>query len=214
MIKSLTSLRFFFALIIFMHHFIWGSERMFPEGGVLAVTFFFILSGFVLAYSYRDRFLSGDYSKKTFWIGRVSKLYPLHFLCFGIAFILAWKAMSLSLLLVAPINLALLQSWIPLRSIYFSYNAVSWFSSDMLFFYLMFPCLVVGLSKMKLHRIGIWSIAIFVFYIILTKLIPADLVYAIFYINPLIRLLDFMLGIILFLIFENFKQKIWRYQNS
>lgn len=43
MIRSLTGLRFVFALMIFMHHFSMGERVVFPEGGALAVCFFFIL---------------------------------------------------------------------------------------------------------------------------------------------------------------------------
>ena len=53
MIKPLTSLRFVFALMIFMHHYSikkGSSEVLFPEG-FLGVTFFFILSGFILSYT-------------------------------------------------------------------------------------------------------------------------------------------------------------------
>lgn len=42
MIKSLTSLRGIFILFIFFHH----CMNLYPGGGSMAVTFFFVLGGF------------------------------------------------------------------------------------------------------------------------------------------------------------------------
>lgn len=149
MIRSLTGLRFIFAQMIFMHHFLMGERVIFTEGGVLAVYFFFILRGFVLAYSYQERLVTGQIISHSFYIGRLSKLYPLHILCFVVAALLIIKTLSWKQILIAPVNLALLQSWIPVKDVYFSFNAVSWFSSDILFFYLVVLWLVL-----KMRTIG------------------------------------------------------------
>lgn len=206
-IQSLTSLRFVFALMIFMHHFTVEGNSIFPEGGALSVCFFFILSGFVLAYSYRDRIINNEITKKSFWIGRLSKLYPLHILCFLIAFILGVKSLSVFSFFTVPCNFLLLQSWLPCKEIYFSFNSVSWFSSDMLFFYLMFPLLIGKLCQMGWRKKGIWIISILILYFLLIALLPSDLYHPIFYINPLMRLLDFCLGILLFLLFDTTRKK-------
>lgn len=198
MIRSLTGLRFVFALMIFMHHFSIGEGVVFPEGGALAVCFFFILSGFVLAYSYQERLVVQDITLRSFYVGRLSKLYPLHILCFLVAAVLIIKTISWKHLLVAPINLALLQSWIPIRGVYFSYNAVSWFSSDMLFFYLVFPWLVLKMRTIRWKKLMIGGVAVLSIYLLLVHLIPVAWQHAVFYINPCFRLLDFTLGIVLF----------------
>lgn len=74
-----------------------------------------------------------------FWKARVVKLYPLHLLCFAAIFLLGIRSFAMTDLPKAALNLLLLQSWVPLSDYYMSYNAVSWFLSDELFFYLMFP---------------------------------------------------------------------------
>lgn len=198
MIRSLTGLRFIFALMIFMHHFSMGERVIFSEGGVLAVCFFFILSGFVLAYSYQERLVAQEITSRSFYVGRLSKLYPLHILCFLVAAVLIIKTISWKHLLVAPVNLALLQSWIPVKGVYFSYNAVSWFSSDMLFFYLIFPWLALKMRTIEWKKLIVGGLVVLSVYLLLVQLIPAAWQHAVFYINPCFRLLDFTLGIVLF----------------
>lgn len=88
MIKSLNSLRFVFAFMIFLHHFSIGGSSVFREGGNLSVTFFFILSGFVLAYSYGDNIFRKQVSYKEFIYKRINRLFPLHIFGFVIALIL------------------------------------------------------------------------------------------------------------------------------
>ena len=59
-----------------------GSGLPFPSG-FLAVDFFFVLSGFVLAYSYEDRFRRGM-SFTDFFLVRWIRLYPLYALAMAI----------------------------------------------------------------------------------------------------------------------------------
>ena len=198
MIRSLTSLRFIFAVMIFMHHFSMGERVVFPAGGALAVCFFFILSGFVLAYSYWERLEMRQISPISFYIGRLSKLYPLHAMCFTIVMVLVIKSLSWKYIWIAPVNIILLQSWIPIKEVYFSYNAVSWFSSDMLFFYLVFPWLVLKVMVIKWKNLVQYGRAILTVYFLLVQLIPSTWQHAVFYINPCFRLLDFTFGVVLF----------------
>lgn len=87
MIPSLQSLRGIFALLIFFHHFKFtiGGESMFAAGGDCGVTFFFILSGFVMCQGYADRVPSVNFKDLRIYLTkRISKIYPLHIMC------LAW----------------------------------------------------------------------------------------------------------------------------
>ena len=73
MIKSLASLRFVFAFLVFLHHIHVLEDAV-------GVAFFFMLSGFILTYVYSARFEMGEITQKHFLKLRVTRLYPLYVL--------------------------------------------------------------------------------------------------------------------------------------
>ncbi len=77
MIKSLTSLRGIFILFIFFHHCL----NLYPGGGTMAVSFFFVLGGFSMTIGYKDKVLKSYFSYKDYLSRRYIKFYPLHWLC-------------------------------------------------------------------------------------------------------------------------------------
>src|SRR4051812_11004909 len=100
-LNALTGLRFFAALGVVLFHLdvLRNSEVLgwvytaVLSDGCCGVGFFFILSGFVLAYNYDGRFraLRGrelwDYAT-----ARFARIYPLHFVLFGIVLIPYFRA--------------------------------------------------------------------------------------------------------------------------
>ena len=163
MIRSFTGWRYIFAVAIFMHHYQIDGKSVLQAGGVIGVTFFFILSGFLLAYGYKKRLMTREISTSDFYKARAVKLYPLHILCFAAVFLLGIRNFVTADLPKAVLNLFLLQSWVPSPDYYMSYNAVSWFLSDELFFYLMFPfvlpVLLNGSGKKIAVGVGIFAIS-------------------------------------------------------
>lgn len=83
MINSLTSLRLIFAMMVFGAHCYviddFFSAHFFKEGFV-GVSFFFVLSGFVIAYNYQHKLEENKTDRKTFWVARFARVYPLHWL--------------------------------------------------------------------------------------------------------------------------------------
>jgi len=87
---GLNPLRFFAALLVLMHH----SEAIKYKNGLPnlewlglfrngnnAVTFFFVLSGFLITYLLlKESFKTGTVSIKTFYIKRMLRIWPLYFL--------------------------------------------------------------------------------------------------------------------------------------
>lgn len=143
-LRSLTSLRFIAAFMIVVHHFSgyfhWYWYGVYPLGS--GVTFFFVLSGFVLQYSY-PKIETSDQVRRFIWL-RFARLWPLHILCLAaplalISYDRAVVSQNPEFLLF---HVSMLQSWIPIQISTFNLNGPAWSISTEMFFYLMFPVLL------------------------------------------------------------------------
>ena len=210
MIRSLTSLRFVFAVLVFFHHcdFLMGASKYGPifSQGRIGVGFFFVLSGFVLSYSYAEKMGQAEAGISRYYRLRIFRIYPLHWLTllFILPLILYTGKFSVSVFLLI---FFLLQAFSSRESVYFSYNEVSWSISVEIFFYALFPFLI-RLSPKQISAILLAGAAI---------LLGLGLIYRdpalqqyYFYIFPVARLFDFMLGIGLFHLFKTGVCKDWK----
>ena len=75
MVKSLQSLRFIFAIMIFLHHFVLNGKGLFEAGGTIGVSYFIILSGVVMSLGYYEKSQLASFSYKTFIKKRIIRLY-------------------------------------------------------------------------------------------------------------------------------------------
>ena len=220
--KSLQSLRFIFAMMIFFHH-VPGETGIgiFSAGGSCAVSFFFILSGFILAMVYGDKVLNEDFDYSKFLVKRLSKVYPIHLLC-----LVVWGIFNVSYIDMNRIcrllpNVLLIQSWIPDIGLYFSGNALSWFMSDMIFFYMIFPYVILAFfsskgyghvkndigQKKAVLNFGDINVPLMVFFLFLYGgvfyFINKDMIHPILYINPFFRMYDFIVGIVVYTLYKS-----------
>jgi peptidoglycan/LPS O-acetylase OafA/YrhL len=82
-IDSLTSLRFFAAFAVVLYHMrdysLQGLRGGPLEKAHLAVDLFFILSGFILAHVYGTAFTERKTSIREFFVARLARIYPAHF---------------------------------------------------------------------------------------------------------------------------------------
>lgn len=157
-LKSLTSLRFFAAALVVVSHtgyFGYGREFVasFPIG--LAVSFFFVLSGFVLFYS--NPKITSMSSASDFLVARVARIWPAHFLMLILVILFlpsSWgESWSLDTAKEFLKNALLVQSWSHSLSGFFSFNAVSWSISTEMFFYAMFPILIWRWESTKVIKL-------------------------------------------------------------
>lgn len=212
MIKPLTSLRFFFAFMVFLSH-LWFLQDESPflrhiyddifYEGYIGVSFFFILSGFVLSYSYHDKLLSGQTKLSEFWLARWARIYPLHFLTLMISIPLSIRGDEVEWLTRFVLNIFLIQSFVPSDDIYFYFNSVSWSISDEWFFYIMFPFLVFLFYKTRYIKYSPILLLIIPLMLFLAKESYHE---KYFYINPLLRLSDFLIGKFLYRLYRKRKE--------
>ena len=104
----------------------------------LAVSFFFELSGFILTYVYPE--LETWEQRGRFLLARFARIWPAHLAAFGLLWLLLqtpaqfptrYASVGLGIL-----NLSLVQGWVPVWNVFFSFNPVSWTISTEFFFYL------------------------------------------------------------------------------
>lgn len=208
-LAQLTSLRFFAALLVLFSHFVfWGRSDspalngvygLFFRQGACGVTFFFILSGFILTHAYERPLKEGTIPISTYLYRRVARIYPLH-LMVGLTFLayLMWRA-DLPPARAVLLNLALLHSWFPDPLVHYSLNGPSWSLSDELFFYALFPWLV-KLSQRLLRQIFFAGTTLIVTGSCMAALLVQGYSPFIdwqFYVFPVTRLFEFIAGILL-----------------
>ena len=166
-IHALTSLRFFAALYVVFYHTVWtpypsishsSLTGRFYSLGIISVSFFFLLSGYILAMVY----LKPDQpiQKRSFYISRFARIYPLFLLTLVLDtpnllferishYGLASAVLKTSVTFTA--NLMMLQAWFGgLRGI----DNPNWSLSVETVFYLIFP--LIGVWIWKLGKSWVW----------------------------------------------------------
>lgn len=218
-IANLESMRFLFALMVFFHHFLVIDGRgLFDVGGSCAVSFFFITSGFVMTAGYGAKVAKPGFVCISFLKKRLIRLYPLHLLSLLVLMpgilcaLISHHEIHYGIAAYLTADLLLLQSWIPKGEAYFFGNPVSWFLSDMLFFYVLFPIVIRIANKLSKSCRYLLFLSMFGCYFMALFFVPQRLVSGLFYINPLFRMVDFMIGIALYRLL--FSPTVWKYRNG
>jgi peptidoglycan/LPS O-acetylase OafA/YrhL len=121
--------------------------------GWMSTSFFFLLSGFILAYLYCGEDGQLSIPKKTFWLTRAIRIYPIHLILMVITLLMT-TAYQLSLgtspwLLVTSglATLTLTQAWYPDLVPIWSWP--TWTISVLVFLYAVMPFLLPQLAKLS-----------------------------------------------------------------
>ncbi|MDP9694386.1 UNVERIFIED_ORG: peptidoglycan/LPS O-acetylase OafA/YrhL [Arthrobacter globiformis] len=198
-LDSLTGLRFIAAMLVVLYH---ASVTLVPEMyplvsmGQTGVTFFFLLSGFVLAWSMKP-----GTSKRQFYWRRFARIWPLHALTALAAVVLVFATHGDQSVPQLLASLLLVQGWLGDKQWVYAYNGVSWSLSCEAFFYAVFPFLAVRLSGLdggKLFRVGAAVFAAAVALVsVLLAVVPGFDWGALFYTFPAFRVAEFIVGVCL-----------------
>ncbi|QLY33423.1 acyltransferase family protein [Nocardia huaxiensis] len=114
--------------------------------GAAGVTFFFVLSGFIIYWSFKP-----GMSVRGFYRRRVLKIYPTHLLAAG-AFILA-ASVPLSRAVVWAPNLLLVHTWVPKWTTVGGLNVPAWSLAAEMLFYLSFPLALPLIRRIPTRRL-------------------------------------------------------------
>jgi peptidoglycan/LPS O-acetylase OafA/YrhL len=203
--------RFIFAFFIVVFHF--GNNISIFDNTVMkyflslapaGVNYFFLLSGFVLTFVYNNTKLD----KRKFYLKRFLYIYPpylIALLMLVIFFLWTGQAVNLKAFLVQTF---LLQAWFPTFSD--TLNVPGWAVSVEVFFYICFSFLLINLKRVNKKWLlfamalifWVGSSAIYQFYS--TDFLTRNFSYI--YINPLLCLNFFIIGIISYLLFVKDKK--------
>ena len=144
-LNALTGLRCFAAINIVFFHFSnpnwFGFMAPVVNAGYASVSFFILLSGYVMAYNYAAKARTGELDVVRFYEARFTRLYPIYLL----SLVLAWQVVPLEYtahthamfwtgMVLSPL---LLQGWIPAIATFL--NTPAWTMSAESFYYLLFP---------------------------------------------------------------------------
>ncbi len=213
-IEQLTFSRFLAAISIVVFHFgmqtpPFNSEVisfLFSQANV-GVSYFFILSGFVMiiAYSNRDKVSFIPYMKN-----RIARIYPVYFIAVILTlakYVIADDSYSAFAIIG---NITMLQSWFP--DIALSLNFPGWSISVEMFFYMVFPFLLnrvfkkISFSKLLIYTVAFFTVSQFVFHIGINSSFyqpePSSN-HNLFFYFPLLHLSEFIIGNLAGLFFIN-----------
>lgn len=204
-LDALTSLRFFAAGLVVLHHIQGGLGVPFvsPSNGARGVSLFFVLSGFILAYKY-PVMLPGGW--KAFLLRRFARIWPAH----AIATLFALLAIPGALQAYPPgpmvayllTNLAMVHAWLPFMWADYAINGPSWSISTEFGFYLLFPLLIADFRRTWWWKLAL-AFALLAVLIVICNAVavnnapsPTDGLntISIFYYSPLTQVVQFLSG--------------------
>jgi peptidoglycan/LPS O-acetylase OafA/YrhL len=182
LLPALTSLRILAALhVVLFHcafymvkHSVWGQMRATEHSSALvhntwaylgqgfanilgagtwSVSFFFVLSGFILFYNYGD-LRNGPFDTRKFWVARFARIYPVYLvgmIVFAPFLLRGWadnpQMESHSLVTGGMLSATLLQSWFWRYATF--WNGPGWSMSAEAFFYAMFPLMLLPMRRVN-----------------------------------------------------------------
>jgi len=227
-LPALTGLRFFAAMTVLISHFDHRGVVAVPEffvsfvdGGRTAVALFFVLSGFILAYNYSE--LSGGAERRTFYVNRIARIYPVVLLslvlgAIGVAYVLlnddrerlldwyALKDASPAALVASFVSqLTVTTGWFPTARINQPWNSPAWSIACEMFFYLLFPVMIGYLRRLRAKGLSIVvsvTFALQLLFVVAVRFVAPEGQRG-FLVSqfPVTHLFDFLIGVVAALVF-------------
>ncbi len=219
-LHALTGLRFAAAAMIVVHHArsVFGFLNA-PVGDLplnTGVSFFFVLSGFILAHVYSS--LDEPGAVRRFFSARIARVWPAHLFTFLVVVLLHLGHGMRETTAVGFANATMLHAIVPMAGYYFSFNSVSWSISTEFFFYLAFPFLISRFAKSWWWKMLLSFATVSALLFICARFGVAKAANAapfqidragLLYISPLARIAEFILGMTAAQIWKS-RLKTWK----
>ncbi|MDO4510450.1 MAG: acyltransferase [Bacteroidales bacterium] len=211
-ILALTSWRGIFAVCIVLFH---CRVEAFTEPTKFGVTFFFVVSGFLLEMKHRCLDLGPRHYAK--FIGaRALRLYAMHW-----AMLAAFIAMAMGVARGQGVNwdafvpnLLFVQIFSCDHDVIFSFNGHMWFLGDLLLCYALYPLLRALGSRMNLRSQVIAASAVMaLLWVVMGCFVPFERLTAC-YTFPPIRIFEFWMGMVLCHCFDAVKEHATRWTDA
>jgi len=197
-LDQLTTTRFIAALSVVLFH---GGRELgilhylpMLTAGPTAVGYFFVLSGFVMTLAYHRPGSRFDF--RNYWLARFSRIYPVYMLSFVLTCLYYIDILSKLKPPKIWANIFLYQAWIPSYAL--SFNIAAWSLSVEVFFYLVFPALLIFVMRRSAKQwiwisLGFWSVSQIIHSILTIRFMPQMADWLGYF--PLFHLNAFLLGI-------------------
>lgn len=192
-LPSLTGLRFWAALLVVLYHLSHGIGRVPVVSdlvwfGRTGVTFFFVLSGFVLTWTYLD----ARPRLTTFWWRRLARIWPMLAVSSVLVVAVSYAATGRVDVGQAVSMLTLVQAW---RLEWLSSTNGSWSLSVEAFFYAVFPLLLAAVAT-RVGRRSLWVAVLASLLLLWASFLVLDWDQWRFDYEPVVRLPQFVLGVL------------------
>ncbi len=220
-VEQITFTRFLAAIAIVIYHY---ALNLFPfNSGILhdifkqatvGVSYFFILSGFVMIIAYGKK---ADINTNDYFRNRFARIYPVYLLAIlliFIHFILNKQDIDISGLLL---NVFVIQAWVPEKAI--AFNSPGWSLTVEFLFYAVFPYLLKYFYKARNYRkvlvpvIAIWLLSQLLFNLLAASSFNKGFEtasYNFLYYFPVMHLNEFLIGNLAGLFFIKINEKAFR----
>lgn len=191
-----------------------AGKNMLESLGGFGVECFLLLTGYLMSHWHLESGIAAVTMREKigYAMRKLRRYYSLHIVMLIVALPLAAKSLyhgSLAAWVALPLNILLLQNWVPRSSVYFSYNGVSWYLSLQLALLVMAPGTLQWLGKLRRRSVVSLFVGILLLQWILaltvTNRMPAQVSHWLVYVLPLTRWFDFVLGGLLYRFLRDFR---------
>ena len=220
--NQLTFTRFIAAISIVVFHFgdiyaPFNAEWVKPlvHHANLGVSYFFVLSGFVMVLAYGRKEQVGFVS---FIRNRIARILPLYYL--AILMMLAYLFIRLYILKIPHVytpsiidtvlNVLMLQAWFPEKAT--TLNTAAWSLSVEALFYLLFPIIINHIKSIKVGSVVFIAVLFNLISQLISWVLIGNLQANWFLYHPLLHLNSFIVGIAFGMLFLKYRHRLGKIQ--